>query len=160
METSLIKHERNLAAVIHAATFSKFFIPFGNFIVPLVLWMTNKTQYEFVDHNGKQALNFQISLLLYSIVLGFLTIPFVIGFFPDILEMGWFGFDRLNDYNNLNILFDNGDFNFGTWMLPLGIAGLAQAALFVVNIVYTIIATLRTNEGQVFEYPITIKFIN
>ncbi|MDT7827087.1 DUF4870 domain-containing protein [Pricia sp. S334] len=159
METTLTKHERNLATAIHASTFSKFFIPFGNFIVPLVLWMANKKDYEFVDHNGKQALNFQISLLLYSIVFGFISIPFFLGFFPDILEIGFFGFERLSDYNNLNIHFDSDNFNFGPWMLPLGIAGLVHVALFVINIVYTILATLRTNEGQLFKYPITIKFI-
>ena len=159
MESTLTKHERNLASLIHASTFSKFFIPFGNFIIPLVLWTANKKEYEFVDHNGKQALNFQISLLLYSIILGMLSIPFVISFFPDVFDFGIFGFNSLNNYNNLNFQFDTDNFNFGSWMLPLGIAGLAQGALFIVNIVYTILATIRTNEGQVFEYPITIKFI-
>lgn len=159
METALTKHERNLSALIHASTFSKFFIPFGNFILPLVLWTANKNDYNFVDHNGKQALNFQISLLLYSIVLGIISIPFFIGFFPNIFDSGLFGLDNLNDYNNLNISFDSDDFRFGKWLLPVGIAGLMQAALFVVNLVYTILATIRTNEGQQFEYPITIKFI-
>lgn len=159
MESTLTKHERNLSALIHASTFSKFFFPFGNFVIPLVLWTANKKEYEFVDHNGKQALNFQISLLLYSIVLGIISVPFLVGFFPDILDFGFFGFDQLNNYNNLNIHFDSDNFNFGAWMLPLGIAGLAQGALFIVNIVYTILATIRTNEGQEFNYPITINFI-
>ena len=139
--------------------FSKFFIPYGNFIIPLVLWTANKKEYEFVDYNGKQALNFQISMLLYSIILGIISVPFLVGFFPEILDFGFFGFDQLNNYNNLDIHFDLNDFNFGTWMLPLGIAGLAQGALFIVNIVYTILATIRTNEGQEFNYPVTINFI-
>lgn len=159
MTDTLSKHERNLSSLIHASTFSKFFIPFGNFILPLVLWTANKKEYEFVDHNGKQALNFQISLLLYSIVLGIISIPFFVGFFPDIFDFGHFGFDRLSNFNNLNINFDSDDFRFGSWLLPLGITGLVQGALFVVNIVYTILATIRTNEGQTFKYPITIKFI-
>ncbi|MFX0556638.1 DUF4870 domain-containing protein [Maribacter sp. CXY002] len=159
MTDTLTKHERNLSALIHASTFSKFFIPFGNFILPLVLWTANKKEYEFVDYNGKQALNFQISLFLYSILLGIITIPFFIGFFPDIFDFDNFGFDHLNNFNNLNIHFDSDDFRFGTWLLPVGIAGLLQGALFVVNIVYTILATIRTNEGQTFQYPITIKFI-
>ncbi|MGB5499707.1 MAG: DUF4870 domain-containing protein, partial [Maribacter sp.] len=74
MTDTLSKHERNLSAIIHASTFSKFFIPFGNFIIPLVLWSANKKEYEFVDYNGKQALNFQISILLYSIILGIVSI--------------------------------------------------------------------------------------
>ncbi|VAW14061.1 FIG00651833: hypothetical protein [hydrothermal vent metagenome] len=159
MTDTLSKHERNLSSLIHASTFSKFFIPFGNFILPLVLWTANKKEYDFVDHNGKQALNFQISMLLYSIVLGIISIPFIIGLFPDIFNFGHFGFDRLNNFNNLNISFDSDDFRFGTWWLPLGITGLVQGGLFIVNIVYTILATIRTNEGQTFKYPITINFV-
>lgn len=156
MTETLTKHEKTLAAVIHASTFSKFFIPFGNFIVPLVLWTANKKENEFVDYNGKQALNFQISLLLYSIILGIASIPFFIGFFPDIFNFDPFGFNHLND---LNLNFNSTNFRFGSWLLPVGIAGLMQGALFVVNLVYTILATIRTNEGQAFQYPITIKFI-
>ncbi len=159
METTLTKHERNLAAAIHASTFSKFFIPFANFIIPLVLWMANKREYPLVDYSGKQALNFQISLLLYSIVLGMISIPFFIGFFPDLFDLGFLGFDSLNDFNHQDIHFHNDDFNFGSWLLPMGIAGLVQGALFIVNIVFTILATIRTNEGKLFEYPITINFI-
>ncbi len=159
MESTLTKHERNLSALIHASTFSKFFIPFGNFILPLVLWTANKKEYAFVDHNGKQALNFQISILLYSIILGIISVPFFIGFFPEIFDFDHFGLHSLNNFNNLNIHFDSDDFRFGRWLLPIGIAGLMQGALFVINIVYTILATIRTNEGQTFNYPITIKFI-
>lgn len=156
MTETLSKHERNLSAAIHASTFSKFFIPFGNFIIPLVLWTANKNEHEFVDYNGKQALNFQISILLYSIVLGIISIPFFIGFIPNVFDFDPFGFNNLN---NLNIHFDSNDFRFGTWLLPFGIAGLLQGALFIMNIVYSILATLRTNEGERFKYPITIKFI-
>ena len=42
---------------------------------------------------------------------------------------------------------------------PVGISGIVHLGLFAVNVVYTILATLRTNEGEVFKYPITIKFI-
>lgn len=159
MTESLTKHERNLGAVIHASTFSKYFIPFGNFILPLVLWTANKKQYEFVDYNGKQALNFQISMLLYSIIVGLLTLPFFIGFIPQLFEGDFFGFHRLSDANNFNIHISSDDFWFGRWLWPAGIAGVLQAGLVIVNIVYTILATLRTHEGEQFTYPFTIKFI-
>ncbi len=153
------KHQRNLSALIHASTFSKFFIPFGNFILPLVLWTANKKEYAFVDYNGKQALNFQISLLLYSIIIGMVSIPFFIGFLPRLFDMGHFGLFDFNHYNTMNFHFDSDDFSLGNWIFPLGIAGLMHGALFIVNIVYSILATIRTNEGDYFEYPITIKFI-
>ncbi|WP_350285360.1 DUF4870 domain-containing protein [uncultured Croceitalea sp.] len=159
MTESLTKHERNLAAIIHASTFSKYFIPFGNFLLPLVLWTANKKEYEFVDYNGKQALNFQISMLLYSIIAGLISIPFFIGFLPDLFDGNFFGVHRLNDLNNLDIHISSDDFRFGRWLWPAGITGVLQAGLVIVNVVYTILATIRTNEGQHFKYPFTIKFI-
>lgn len=159
MTESLTKHERNLSAIIHASTFSKYFIPFGNFILPLILWTANKKEYEFVDYNGKQALNFQISMLLYSIIAGLISIPFFIGFLPDLFNGDFFGFHRLSDFNNLNIHINSDDFRFGRWLWPAGITGVLQAGLVIVNVVYTILATIRTNEGETFKYPFTIKFI-
>jgi len=155
MTDTITKHERTLSAVIHASTFSKFFIPFGNFILPLILWVANKKDYSFVDYNGKQALNFQISLLLYSILIGIISIPLFFGFLPNAFDGNWFG---LQDLHSFNLSIDSDNFRFGS-LWPLGITGILHAALFIVNIVYTILATLRTNEGQEFTYPITIKFI-
>ncbi|MGI9546356.1 MAG: DUF4870 domain-containing protein [Flavobacteriaceae bacterium] len=159
MTESLTKHERNLSAVIHASTLSKFFIPFGNFILPLVLWLANRNENAYIDHNGKQALNFQISLLLYSIVIGMISIPFFLGFLPNIFEGGVLNLRDFNEFNNINFHFNGDWLRFGRLLWPIGISGMLQLALFVINIVYTILATIRTNEGQVFRYPITIKFI-
>jgi len=162
MTESLSKHEKNLSAVIHASTLTRFFIPFGNFLLPLVLWMANKKELPFVDYNGKQALNFQISLLLYSVILGAISIPFFLGFLPGILDGGilnWHEFHHHFDHFDFDFNFDGDYLNLSRFIWPIGIAGLIQAALFVINIVYTILATLRTNEGQYFKYPLTIKFI-
>ena len=159
MAATLTKHERNLSAIIHASTFSKYFIPFGNFIFPLILWTANKKEYEFVDYNGKQALNFQISMLLYSVVVSLITIPFFIGFLPDLFDWNFLGIHRLSNLNNLNIHISSDDFRFGRLFWPAGISGLLHVGLVIINVVYTILATIRTNEGQTFKYPLTIKFI-
>lgn len=158
MTESLSKHERNLSAFIHASTFSRFFFPFGNILLPLVLWLANRNDYAFVDHNGKQALNFQISLLLYSLIFGAISIPFFFGWIPGLLDHGFFEWGHREPFDGLNLFVDWDDFPFSR-LWPLGLAGLIPAALFVINVVYTILATLRTNEGQVFKYPITINFI-
>ncbi len=145
--------------MIHASTLSRFFIPFGNFLLPLVLWMANRKEHPFVDYNGKQALNFQISLLLYSVALGAISIPIFMGFLPGIFHGGIFNWHDLHHHMDLNFDFDGDYLNLSRFIWPVGIAGLFQAALFIINIVYTILATLRTNEGQYFKYPISIKFI-
>lgn len=159
MTTTITKHERNLSAIIHASTFSKYFIPFGNFIIPLILWTANKKEYEFVDYNGKQALNFQISILLYSIIVSLISIPFFIGFLPNLFDSDFWGFHRLSNLNNLDIHFIGDNFRFGRWLLPAAISGLLHASLFIINVVFTILATIRTNEGERFKYPFTIQFI-
>lgn len=159
MTDSITKHEKNLSAAIHASTLCRFFIPFGNFLLPLVLWMANRKELPFVDYNGKQALNFQISLLLYSVILGAISIPFFLGFLPGILDGGILNWHEFHNHFDFDFNFDREYLNLSRFIWPLGIAGLFQAALFLINIIYTILATLRTNEGQYFQYPITIKFI-
>lgn len=159
MTETLSKHQRNLSAMIHASTFSKYFIPFGNFILPLVLWIANRKDQEFVDQNGKQALNFQISLLLYSFTMVVITVPFIIISIPEIFHIGMLNFNNLNGFNGFDYRIDSDLLKLGALLWPLGIAGLAQAGLFIVNIVYTILATIRTSEGQNFKYPLTINFI-
>ena len=154
------KHERNIGALIHASTFSKYLFPFGNFILPLLLWTANKKDYSFVDHNGREALNFQLSMLLYSIIAGLIGIPFIIGSLPNLWHDGFLDFGSLNELNNLNIHW-HGDsrWHFGRVFLPAGITGLVHLTLVVLNIVYSILATVRTADGQIFNYPFSIKFI-
>lgn len=40
----------------------------GGFIVPLILWLTQKDKVAGMDMHGKMILNFQISLFIYSII--------------------------------------------------------------------------------------------
>ena len=159
MTESISKHERNLAAVIHASTLSRFFIPFGNFLLPLVLWMANRKELAFADYHGKQALNFQISLLLYSVVLGATTLPFVFALLPGLFDGGLLSWHDFQHPLNFHFNFERDYLNLSRLIWPIGIAGFFQACLFIMNVVYTILATLRTHEGQYFKYPLTIKFI-
>jgi uncharacterized Tic20 family protein len=54
-------------------------IPFGNVIGPLVVWLLKKNEYPFVDAQGKAALNFQLSMLIYGLVCAMLILV-AIGF--------------------------------------------------------------------------------
>lgn len=151
MESSIKNPDKTVAAFIHLSTFSKYFIPFGNFIFPLVLW-TAKQQDPFVDHHGKQALNFQISIFLYFIFLACLGIAGVIfiGVKIDSLDSMVFH----NDFHDLFQL---------TQALPLllfiGVIGLLLLGLFVFEIVAVITATVKASDGELYNYPLTINFI-
>ena len=49
-------------------SFLFFAIPFGNIIVPLIIWLLKRDDFQYVSDQGKEALNFQISVTLYLIV--------------------------------------------------------------------------------------------
>ena len=56
-------------------------IPFGNIIGPLVVWLVKKEDSTAVDAHGKEALNFQISMTIYTMLAGlscFICIGFVL----------------------------------------------------------------------------------
>lgn len=44
-------------------------IPFGNLLGPLIVWLIKKEVMPFVNRQGKEAVNFQISCLIYGLVL-------------------------------------------------------------------------------------------
>jgi len=64
--------ERTWSMFCHLSAFAGFFIPFGNIIGPLIIWLIKRLESPFVDFHGKESLNFQISITIYSIVAGLL----------------------------------------------------------------------------------------
>ncbi|HKJ33078.1 MAG TPA: DUF4870 domain-containing protein, partial [Balneolales bacterium] len=65
METSAGLSDRQWAMLCHLGTLTGFVIPFGNIIVPAVIWKMKKDVSPLIDEQGKESLNFQISLLIY-----------------------------------------------------------------------------------------------
>ncbi|MDD5584033.1 MAG: DUF4870 domain-containing protein [Candidatus Omnitrophica bacterium] len=75
------KQEKTAAMLCHLAALSGYFFPFGGIIGPLVVWLLKKDGSALVDAEGKKSLNFQISLLIYTLVsipLCFILIGFVL----------------------------------------------------------------------------------
>lgn len=75
------KEERLWAMLCHFGIFAGHFIPLGNIIAPLVIWLLKKNDSEYVDYHGKESLNFQLTVLIYlviSIILAFVLIGFVL----------------------------------------------------------------------------------
>lgn len=77
--------ERQWAMFAHLAALAGFVIPFGNLIGPLIVWQVKKNEMPFVDDQGKEALNFQITvslavlvcIILLVVVIGALLLPIV-----------------------------------------------------------------------------------
>ncbi|MHA6491610.1 DUF4870 domain-containing protein [Pseudomonas borbori] len=70
---------RQWAMFCHFAAFLGLIFPFGNLLGPLIVWQIKKDFDPFVNDQGKEALNFQITVSLAAIVC-FLLMIVVIGF--------------------------------------------------------------------------------
>lgn len=151
MTTDIKKPDKTVAALIHLSTFSQFFFPLGNFIFPLILWMAKKED-PFVNEHGKQALNFQISLYLYSIFLVLIGLAgaVIIGLNMD-FEHPFYFTDHLN--------FIGSPAEAMPLMIYVLVIVLLLLSLFILNIYGVISATIKANEGQRYNYPLTINFI-
>jgi uncharacterized protein len=93
----------------------------GGFLGPLIVWQMKKDTMPFVDQQGKEALNFSITICIAFAVL----------------------------------------FAFGIMTLGIGFL-IAIPAMLVVGLyalVFTIIASIKANEGVAYRYPITLRLI-
>jgi uncharacterized protein len=74
-----LRQDRTLDATCHFLSFAGLIgIPFGNILGPLVLWAIKKDEMPSVNEHGKESINFQISMTIYTIVAG-LSILIAIG---------------------------------------------------------------------------------
>ncbi len=87
----------------------------GSVIAPLIIWQIKKDNSAFVDEQGKEAVNFQLSVLLCAFVAGILCFACA-----------------------------------GFALLPV---------VYVLDVVFLLIAAIKANDGLHYRYPLTIRFI-
>lgn len=145
--------EKNTATFTHLSTLSQYFIPFGNYIFPILIWTSQKDKSEFVNHHGKQTLNFQLSLLLYTLILALIAIPIFITVFLQNLPMEAV-------FNDEDFIIRNFNFEGNIGLLSIGAtAVLLFGVLKVVEFFLVIFASIKTSNGELYKYPLTIPFI-
>lgn len=86
-----------------------------NFLGPLILWLLKKEDDAFIDSNGKEALNFQLTVMFAMIAAGILTFLCV-----------------------------------GALLMPL---------ILVLDIVFSIIASVKASNGEDYRYPLCIRLV-
>lgn len=77
------KDERTWGMLCHLSAFAGFIIPFGGIIAPLVIWLIKKDEMAFVNDQGKEVINFLITIFIASVVclalilvlIGFVLMP-------------------------------------------------------------------------------------
>jgi uncharacterized protein len=81
METSTSSRDvRTWNVLCHATALAGFFVPWaGHILGPLIVWLAKRNDSPEIDENGKESLNFQISMLIYNVIAGVLCLV-LIGF--------------------------------------------------------------------------------
>jgi len=110
------KDARMWAMFCHLAGLAGLVVPIvGNIVAPLVIWQIKKDDFPFVGEQGKEAVNFQISMSMYGFVAALLC------------------------------------------FVCIGIPLLV--AVYVVDVVFLLIAAVKANNGLHYRYPLTIRII-
>ena len=81
--------ERTWGMAAHLAALGFFILPFGNIIGPFIVWLVKRDHSAFVGLHAKEALNFNITILMGALVCGVLLV-FSIGIlFGAVLGVFW-----------------------------------------------------------------------
>jgi len=145
----LTKNHKNIASFIHIGTFAKYFFPLGNFIAPLLIWTVNKDRSDFINKNGKQVINFQISVLLYFITMVLICVPIAINFGLSV--------EQLEEIKGNITPYDLT--NFTGSIIAFIILGLLSIVLLIIDLYATIMGAIKASDGELYKYPLAIKFI-
>ena len=141
--------ENTNAFLIHISAFAGYLFPFGSIITPLIVWQTLKDRSTFLDEQGKEAVNFNISYSLYMIIASIIVLPFFIGSI----------INRSRNHWGNNFRFDF-DLDFGVDSL-FGLIGFTSLVgiIGIIKVALIILASIKANKGEDYRYPFTIKFI-
>lgn len=75
----------------HLSSLAGFVAPFGNILGPLLVWLLKRETHTFIDKNGKESLNFQITVTIFEFVfVGLMLLLFLAteSFVPMLLLIG------------------------------------------------------------------------
>ncbi|MBO9154199.1 DUF4870 domain-containing protein [Chitinophaga sp. GCM10012297] len=127
----------HLGGIIGNAVFS----PVGNIIGALVIWLFKKNESRFVDIEGKEAVNFQITMSLLMVALSIIN---------GLISGAW-TFTRflLSDPVRYSHHWDTEFFfTFGF-----------SKAIWAVNLAFSIIAAIQANKGNHYRYPFSLRLV-
>jgi uncharacterized protein len=89
-QTMTQPEENTWGMICHLAALGMYVFPaFGNIIGALIAWLVFKDRSAFSDDQGKESLNFQLSLTLYSAIgIAFCIMTFGLGIFVVVPMLG------------------------------------------------------------------------
>ncbi|MDI9257168.1 DUF4870 domain-containing protein [Flavobacterium sedimenticola] len=146
-------NERNTATFLHLSALTQYFIPFGNYIFPVIIWSAKKNESAFVDANGKNVLNFQLSMFLYFMITAAVAVPvFVYSIFKNTTIT--------NIHDGSHFVFESLDYgNIPGFVILAIVMVVIFLFLKIIEFVLIIYGSVKTSNGEVYKYPLTINFI-
>jgi len=86
VDPAATQEQKTYALIMHLSLLASHFVPFALVLAPLIMWQIKKDESAYLDDQGREIVNFQLSLLLYGVlltVLALITCGFAaIGFIP------------------------------------------------------------------------------
>ncbi|MFM2231097.1 MAG: hypothetical protein RL607_2355 [Bacteroidota bacterium] len=144
-------NERNTATLLHLSALTQYVFPLANYIVPTLIWSSKKENSIFIDQSGRRVLNFQLSMFLYTMVLGMTGLVLLIS---ALLHHGG------------EFTIDSESVHFGQFMhqewtswFVIGIAALVILAILkTAEFVLIIYGAVKASNGILYTYPLSIPF--
>ncbi|SHM96453.1 hypothetical protein SAMN05444266_11583 [Chitinophaga jiangningensis] len=135
------RDERTWATLLHiAGVFAYIFLNWGwagNIVLVLVLWLIKRNDSAFVETEGKEALNFQITISLASA-----AVMIISGITSGIWAIGTGLFNGHFDFTQAGF----------RW---LGLYSLLK----VLNLIFSILAAVAVNKGEHYRYPVCLRLV-
>ncbi len=142
MCNQLDKTTRTWGMACHLCALAGFIVPFaGSILAPLVVWLAQKAKHPFIDEKGKESVNYQISMLIYSVLLMFI---------------GLFLFYIISIFVSIYLDFFTMILSFPLLFILLLIA-TAQILIFWAIVI--VVAAIKAYRGQSYRYPFNLRFL-
>ena len=141
-------------SLMHLSQFSNFLFPGLGLIIPIVMWATRKNESKFADVNGKIIFNWKISSTIYSCVLVLLLVIAALVFGTQI------AFSGIGNYETFQGMMDDNPMKIFSLIGALGIIIIPAIAIVVLDFIFTIIGAIKANKGEVWNYPLSIRFFS
>jgi len=151
---------KTYATLLQLSAYTQYIFPFGSFIFPVILWSAKKDESEFIDYNGRQAINFQLSLFVYTIILTIIAVPI---FFYTLFKDFSIGHTHNSNWiykDNIQWTIENFDTGKITGLVATAlIAGFILLTIKIAEFFLILYAAVKNSNGINYNYPLTINFI-
>jgi uncharacterized Tic20 family protein len=118
------------------------YLPFLNIVPPLIIWHWKKIQDPWIDFQGKESLNFQLSLTAYALIV------IVASLFLVLITCG-IALTTNVTAKYLETVFNN----------LIAALGIFISVLMVLQLSLVNFAAIKAYKGQHYRYPFTIRFL-